>query len=182
MADRGTVLGMLDEWGATTIPHPGGTLFDHLVRTEAILTSWRASHELALAGLCHAAYGTDGFAPALLSLEERPVLVELIGRGAEALVYRYASCDRGYLSRQLGGQGEVRFRDRFEPTTIELSPASLTGFMELTFANELDVVRHNAAFAAREGPRLAEVFRRCRGLVTASAYAAFEGLFESTSS
>jgi len=71
----------------------------------------------------------------------------------------------------------VWFRDRFELTTTELASTSLTEFVELTFANELDIVRHNSG-TSRVGPHLAELFRRCRGLVTASAYDAFEALID----
>jgi hypothetical protein len=143
MSESDTVLEALAAWGAGAIPHPGGTLLDHLVRTEAMLRSWRASEALALAGLCHAAYGTDGFVPTLLSRQERPVLRGLIGESAEALVYLYASCDRADVYPPLGRQSVVRFRDRFEQTCTELASTSLSEFVELTFANEFDIVRHH---------------------------------------
>jgi hypothetical protein len=38
-------------------------------------------------GLCHAAYGTDGFSTALLRLDERFMLAEMIGAETEQLVY-----------------------------------------------------------------------------------------------
>jgi hypothetical protein len=172
------VLVALNEWGAGAISHPGGTLFDHLVRTQAMLRSWCSSEDLALAGLCHAAYGTHGFDAALLSLQERPALCDLIGHEAEALVYLYASCDRVAVYPQLGRQDAVLFRDRFEQTSTELASTSLTEFAELTFANELDIVRHNPVSASQVGPPLAELFRRCRTLVTPSAYEAFEVLLD----
>ncbi len=55
-----TAVDALEEWGARSHSHPGGTLLDHLVRTESMLRHWGAPDEVALAGLCHAAYGTDG--------------------------------------------------------------------------------------------------------------------------
>ena len=178
MSVSDTVLEALDKWGAGAISHPGGTLLDHLVRTEAMLRSWQASEDLARAGLCHAAYGTDGFGSTLLSLQERPVLCGLIGERAEALVYLYASCDRDDLYPQLGRQYAVRFRDRFERTTTELASTSLVDFVELTFANELDIVCHDPVALSPVDPRLVELFRRCRTLVTTSAYEAFDVLRE----
>jgi hypothetical protein len=175
-----TVVEALDAWGAAEHPHPGGTLLDHLVRTEALLRSWEAPDEVALAGLCHATYGTDGYLPSLLPLDRRRVLVALIGPAAEALVYRYASCDRRYLDEQLGRSAlvepsdQVAFRDRFEGTVTTMAASSLDDFFELTFANELDIARHNPQFVAQVGRALEAAFSRCRLLVSAAAYRTFE--------
>jgi hypothetical protein len=57
------------------MPHLRGTLFDHLVATEDLLRSWSADEDLCQAGLCHAAYGTDGFAPFLVPWDDRGLLV-----------------------------------------------------------------------------------------------------------
>lgn len=72
--------------GAGSLPHPGGTLLDHLGRVRAQLDAWGASPVVQLAGLCHAGYGTDGFPVALFELPERPALAEVVGAKAEALV------------------------------------------------------------------------------------------------
>lgn len=71
---------LLHARGANNMEHPGGTLFAHLGRVRTMLAEWGADEDVQLAGLCHAAYGTDGFAVALLALNERPVLAEAIGR------------------------------------------------------------------------------------------------------
>ena len=60
--------------GAGQLPHPGGTLYEHLVRVAALLAEWGAGEDLQVAGLCHAGYGTDGYPHPLLGLDERPVL------------------------------------------------------------------------------------------------------------
>lgn len=73
--------------GADSIDHPGGTLLAHLVRVASLLAEWGADDDVQLAGLCHAAYGTDGFGVALLGLDERALVIEAIGQNAEALVY-----------------------------------------------------------------------------------------------
>ena len=60
--------------GAGQIAHLNGSLFDHLERTELLLRRWGCSETVSIAGLCHAAYGTDGFPTALVTLEDRDVL------------------------------------------------------------------------------------------------------------
>ncbi|WP_176554723.1 DUF6817 domain-containing protein [Georgenia sp. 311] len=145
--------------GAAEVPHPGGTLLDHLRRVRIELAAWDAPPEVQLAGLCHASYGTDGFDTALLDLAERPVLTEAIGAEAESLVYLYGSCVRAHVYPQLG-QEEVEFVDRFTDVLRTPDRASLSAFMEITAANELDVVRHNPAIAAEHGPALHELVVR----------------------
>ena len=91
--------------GACELPHPGGTLYEHLVRVAALLADWGADQDLQVAGLCHACYGTDGYPDALLGLDERPVLTALAGVRAESLVYLYGSCDRAAVYPALGRPG-----------------------------------------------------------------------------
>ncbi len=86
---------------AQNLEHPGGTLLEHLRRVGGQLADWGASRDVQLAGLCHAAYGTDGFPVSLLDLDQRGTLREAIGMQAEELVYLYASCDRGQVYPQL---------------------------------------------------------------------------------
>lgn len=130
---------------ADEIDHPGGTLLAHLKRVAALLTEWGADSDIQLAGLCHAAYGTDGFGAALLALEERTLLAETIGETAEALVYLYASCDR------------------------EQTYPALRAFMEITAANELDVVRHNDELSRLHGAGLAKLFINAASHLSVSA-------------
>lgn len=145
--------------GADDLDHPGGTLLAHLTRVQSVLAEWGAHEEVQLAGLCHAAYGTDGFGVVLLTLDERPVLVDAIGSRAEALVYLYASCDRGQTYPTLA-QPCVTFADRFRGRRYEPAASVLRAFMEITAANELDVVRHNAELGSRHGRGLAALFDR----------------------
>ena len=61
--------------GADEIEHAGGSLYVHLHRVAKRLTTLGASDTLVLAGLAHAAYGTDGFPTHLFDWQmERPVL------------------------------------------------------------------------------------------------------------
>jgi hypothetical protein len=167
-----TALAFLEAHGAGAIEHPGGTLLAHLCRTADLLASWGASPALTVAGLCHATYGTDGFQTALLPTSRRGDLVEVIGVTAEAIVYFYASCDRGMFLPQLGHHEPPRFRDRF--TRAEFHPESemVRRFVELTFANELDIAAHSPPFAQNYGFSIVELFSRCRALASDAANAA----------
>jgi pimeloyl-ACP methyl ester carboxylesterase len=133
--------------GAAGIAHLGGDLLTHLAGTEARLWSWGVPADVALAGLTHAAYGTDGFVPHLLELDERPVLADAIGAGAEAIVYRYAACDRAAM-RPHRGQRPLRFTDRFTGTTDELTGSEAFAFALVSAANELDLIDRGVVDAA----------------------------------
>ncbi|MFI1172465.1 DUF6817 domain-containing protein [Streptomyces melanogenes] len=155
--------------GAARMPHPGGTLLEHLARVRGLLAEWGADSRIQAAGLCHATYGTDGFGETLLPVTERAVLAELIGERAEALVYLYASCDRGAVYPQLGSVEPVVFRDRFTGAEHTPDEADLCAFLEITAANELDVMAHNAELAERHGARLHRLFTRSGGLLSRAA-------------
>jgi hypothetical protein len=60
-----------------------------------------ASEVVSVAGLSHGTYGTDGFPASLLEVEERNQLEEVVGADVEALVYLYASCNRGFVFPKL---------------------------------------------------------------------------------
>ncbi|MCF2526773.1 DUF6817 domain-containing protein [Yinghuangia soli] len=136
---------LLRDLGAEDIAHSGGNLFDHLVRVHDRLAEWGADRTLRLAGLCHAFYGTDGFAVALYGLERRAELAALIGAEAEELVYFYASCDRRASYPGLPDeQGE--FVDRFSGVRYRPELRLRRAFAELTVANELDFVAVNPLF------------------------------------
>jgi catechol 2,3-dioxygenase-like lactoylglutathione lyase family enzyme len=161
--------------GAEGIAHPGGTLYAHLGRVTDTLAAWGAAPVLQLAGLCHAAYGTDGFDVALLDVADRAVLVDAIGAEAEALVYRYGSCDRDAVYPRFGRPVPVAFTDRFTGAVSTPDDAEVRAFVELTAANELDVLRHNEALFARHRAGLLDLFTRARPLLSAHAWDAVLG-------
>jgi len=171
-----TALAFLEAHGAGAIEHPGGTLLAHVCRTADLLVNWGASPALIVAGLCHATYGTDGFPTALLPTSRRRDLVEVIGATAEAIVYFYASCDRAMFLPQLGRHEPPRFRDRFTRAEFHPDSGMVRQFVELTFANELDIAAHSPAFAHVYGFRLVELFSRCRALASEAANVAADRL------
>ncbi|MFF7994364.1 DUF6817 domain-containing protein [Kitasatospora xanthocidica] len=169
---RNSVEAFLHAHGADRIPHPGGTLLAHLVRVERLLADWGCDRDVRAAGLCHAAYGTDGFDRALLGLDRRDTLVELVGPRAEALVHLYASCDRAAVYPRLGVDEPPLFRDRFSGRHHTPPEEDLRAFLALTAANELDVLAHNADLARRYGPGLYGLFARTRHLLPPAAWRA----------
>ncbi|MEV4334807.1 DUF6817 domain-containing protein [Streptomyces sp. NPDC049597] len=160
---------LLRRHGAADLGHPGGTLLAHLERVEKRLAGWSARPALRLAGLCHAFYGTDGFATSLLPRERRGELADVIGAEAEELVHFYASCDREASYRTLARPGAL-FHDRFTGRTSAPAPALLRDFAELTAANELDLAVVNDAIRAEHGGALLRLFTAWRPLLTEAAY------------
>lgn len=162
-------LELLKSAGAETIEHPGGTLLAHLQRVSALLDSWGARSALVSAGLCHAFYGTDGFAVTLLGLDQRDVLAQAIGEEAEGLVYFYGSCDRKASYRSLANPDSV-FVNRFTASrprpTIELR----RDFAELTAANELDIAVVSPSMREQHGAALLTLFTRWRPLLSDQAW------------
>jgi len=168
--DRRRVEELLIARGADRLAHPGGTLYEHLRRVASLLQRWGADRAVQAAGLCHACYGTDGYDQALLEVTNRATLVSLIGSRAESPVYLYGSCDRRAVYPGLAGFGPVPFRDRFTTRTVVPTEQQLRDFLEITAANELDVVRHNPAMAAEHGADLLQLFTRVRDRLSDAAW------------
>lgn len=163
------VLEWLRECGAETIPHAGGSLYEHLGRVSERLAGHGAGADECLAALAHAAYGTDGFPHALLDVTERARLRRLIGVTAEEMVYRYGGCDRGRTWRQLPVTGVVwsRFTTHGESPT----PDGLRAFVDLSIANELDVYERSPEIAAKAGDYFRDVFSRWAALASPAVMA-----------
>jgi hypothetical protein len=172
-----TFIQFLHDRSAAGVAHVTGSLLDHLEGTARILREWGSPAHLCDAGLAHAVYGTSGFPLALLDVRtERSTLVGLIGAEAEHLVYLYGACDRERVYPQIGVERQVRMHDRFDGRVYSLEPRQLAELMELTFANELEIAAADAAQADAVERAYGALFRRSRGLVSASASATFERL------
>jgi hypothetical protein len=162
---------LLIKCGAESIDHPGGNLLSHLKRVSALLEGWGARPALRAAGLGHAFYGTDGFPTALLALEHRDDVREVLGQEAEGIVYLYAACDRKFTYPDLA-DAEGLFRDRFTGRTHLPDAQQRRDFVELTVANELDLLIVNPEIRARYGEALDRLFTRCRGQLSDRAWLA----------
>jgi pimeloyl-ACP methyl ester carboxylesterase len=149
-SDHPEVIALLAARGAESIPRSGGTLLAHLRRTARRLESWGGGRELVVAGLCHAAYGTQGFPTPLFGVANRAVLRDAIGDEAEAIVYAYCALDRAHQRAALDADSSrvaasVRpreMRDRFSGEYWAAPEHMRRQLAELSVANELDVVEH----------------------------------------
>lgn len=150
------VLEWLRARGAPSIPHAGGSLYDHLGRVAERLAGHGAAEAERLAALTHAAYGTDGFPVVLLDVVERHTLRDLIGAEAEELVYRYGGCDRGRTWRALPSTGLIW--NRFTGNSAAPTPAELRAFADLSIVNELDVYERSPEIAEKAGDYFRSVF------------------------
>lgn len=168
-----TVVETLASLGADDIAHPGGTLLAHLERVHALLAEWGARPALRLAGLCHAYYGTDGFATTLGDTGRRDELTALVGEEAERLIHFYAGCDRDFSYPGLADP-EGPFRDRFSGTVLRPPLPLRRDFAELTAANELDVMRANPGLRARYGQELLDLLTSWRALLSDPAWQAVQ--------
>jgi hypothetical protein len=170
-----SVRSLLADRGAAGIEHPGGTLLAHLDRVGAKLTEWGVRPALAQAGLCHAFYGTDGFRLALADLSERALLASAVGAEAEELVYFYCACDRSFSYPGVSSGG--LYRDRFTREVFVPSPEMLSDFVELTVANELDLVEISAEFREAYGPGFRTLFGGWSSVMSAQAWAEYLRVF-----
>ena len=69
--------------------------------------------------------------------------MDAIGPEAEAFVYFYAACDRGVFYPQLASPstqlGALSFRDRFTGSLSTPSADDVALFVDLTYANEVEL-------------------------------------------
>ncbi|WP_309238427.1 DUF6817 domain-containing protein [Actinoplanes aureus] len=165
----------LQQRGADTVRHPGGTLYAHLCRVEERLGKLGHSDHVCTAGLTHAAYSTDGFDLALVFWQDRGALRDLVGAEAEELVYLYGSCDRDRTWERLAETKQVA--DRFTGETRELTTEELTPFVDLSIVNELDVFEQAPAVLEKNRVYFQELFTAWRPLASAPVAEEVDRLF-----
>lgn len=84
-------LQFLIDQGADKTRHSGRSLYNHLTGVYSKLKAWGCHPIVCDTGLYHSVYGTEYFKPKTLTLEDRPVVRELIGHEAEHLVYLFCT-------------------------------------------------------------------------------------------
>ncbi|WP_413818700.1 DUF6817 domain-containing protein [Shinella sp.] len=83
--------------GAENIAHSNGTLFDHLLGTQRILSCWGAPDYVARGGLVHSVYSTQYFREGPTDLRCRADIEALVGSASERLAFLFSILDRQYL-------------------------------------------------------------------------------------
>jgi hypothetical protein len=177
MATDAILFRQLADLGAGDFRHLNGSLEQHFLGVREMLVSWGADETLTRAGLFHAAYGTAGFTPVMISLDRRGDISRLIGSDAEEIVYTYCACDRESVWPQIGQSDDVIFRDRFTGKTRLIAGGDLRQFCELTCANEIEIASKDPQFIAQYGGRLGALFGRWGALLSASASGAVAKTF-----
>jgi hypothetical protein len=172
------VVAFLESRSAERLAHVQGSLVEHLDGTYRLLKEWGNPPAVCYAGLCHAVYSTDGFAVKLLEVgTEREELALVIGSDAESLVYFYASCDRQYLYPLIRQSQPIRFRDRFDNRVFVPDERLFARFMELTFANELDMFRKDSVLVEQHRGSFGTLFGHSKAFVSQAAFACFVKVF-----
>ncbi len=166
---RAAAVSFLESIGARDVDHSDDGLLAHLDATFDVLQRWGNSTDVCLAGLCHAVYGTDGFAVGLLDIEERDRLTAVIGPAAEALVYFYASCDRKFFYPLIGSR-PLRFRDRFTAVEFEPPETSVRACLELMLANDVEIAYREKAFAEYTKKHFSRFFLKSGDFVSSAAF------------
>lgn len=130
-----------------------------------------APHEVIAEPLCRQNYRskrrkstvldeTTGFTQVMVPLEQRHLVADIIGAEAEAIVYRYCSCDRDLVWPRVGQAVPLPFEDRFTGETVSLPLFELREFCELTAANELQIAAGDPAFREQHRAGFTSLFRR----------------------
>lgn len=152
--------------GAGDFAHINGSLEEHFVGVHDMLVDWGARSVLCDAGLFHAAYGTVHFTDAMLPLDKRQLVADIIGAEAEAIVYRYCSCERDTVWPRIGSAVPLPFEDRFAGETVLMPIEELKEFCELTAANELQIAAGEPGFREKNRETFTSLFRRMRPYLT----------------
>lgn len=146
--------------GAGEFEHLNGSLITHLENTYHLLKQWQATEVLCDAGLYHAAYGTAGFDEAVVGLDKRHDIANIIGKEAEEIVYLYCACDRTFVFNAIGQTDSILFKDRFTHETFYLTELQAEQFCLLTVANELELAIDSEDFLLKHGQGLLGLFNK----------------------
>ena len=154
--------------GGHLITHPGGTLAAHLGRVAAMLQRWILDLSVVDAGHLHAAYGTDGFDVSIAEPTGQSDLIDLVGKEAEELISLYCRCNR-IASYSSWSSDRPSVIDRESGDAFSLNDTQRKALINITIANEIDVLTHDSNLMKQHGKNLAELFGRWREYLTSPA-------------
>ena len=135
----------LMQLGTARIPHSGRSLYEHLAGVSAILHRWGQPEDVYLAGMFHSIYSTARYKHATLPMTERSRLRDVIGEGAERLVYLFAALPAARLlsAAEAGGQliadEAVELSCHWDPAaTVLVSKTDFAHIVVMHIANHLE--------------------------------------------
>ncbi len=114
----------LVELGIEKVPHSQKSYLGHLVSVYRLMEAEGCTDEVCAAGMFHSIYGTQQFQGFKLTLEQRPLVRDLIGERAEKLAYLNCAMQRETFDEASLGNGEAyHFVDRITKEPVELGRA-----------------------------------------------------------
>ena len=125
--------------------HKAGTFRHHLVGVARALTLWQQPRDVRLLGLLHSVYG-NAFVDLVKfdAASERGRLRELVGEGAEQLVYLFCTLSRTqFVQRVLDGAVQadgtlVLERNGADQGEVLLQPAEVAAFIVVSMADTME--------------------------------------------
>jgi len=152
-------INFLESYHAHEQKHSNGSLLDHLYGTCFLLNSWKLPKHVCVAGLFHSVYGNEYFTNGLLALNNRKVLIELIGKKAELLVYYFNICNR--IQTIANAKYNLNYiTERENNTTVHnLSKTQFADLILIIFANELEQIENYSELTEKEQIDLHELYK-----------------------
>jgi len=123
--------------GVEDFAHINGNLLSHLKGTKDLLSKWGNREALCNAGLYHSIYGTQGYKKQ--SSNDRTNIINIIGEEAEKIIFYFSTCDREHFYPQIG-YPELKHRNRLNEEIEVLDESMVKDLLELTLANELEIL------------------------------------------
>jgi hypothetical protein len=121
-ADLKKLTDFLIALGIEQVAHTQKTYLGHLIAVYRLMETAGCDAVACRAGMFHSIYGTEKFQGFKLTLDQRPMVRELIGERAERLGYLNCAMDRASFDRALEQPGEpYRFVDRITGEEVALS-------------------------------------------------------------
>ena len=94
--------------GSDKVNHAGKNLLEHLIGTSEKLKELGAKLYLQDAGLFHSVYGTTYFMPDQGLVDDRQIVIHLIGKQAEEIAYWFCILDKPRTEQILKFKGQLK--------------------------------------------------------------------------
>ena len=94
--------------GSDKVNHAGKNLLEHLIGTSEKLKELGAKLYLQDVGLFHSVYGTTYFMPDQGLVDDRQIVIDLIGKQAEEIAYWFCILDKPRTEQILKFKGQLK--------------------------------------------------------------------------
>ncbi|MGK7878995.1 MAG: DUF6817 domain-containing protein [Crocosphaera sp.] len=135
-----SILNQLQKFGCHSISHMDRDLLNHFLGTYQLLKKWGNKESVCLAGLCHALYGTETFPVALVPLEKRQEIADLIGEKAEKLAFYYSIITRQHFIENVKNSDNFAIKSRLDEQVIFITELEFRQLLEIFLADRLEQI------------------------------------------